>query len=214
MKSWFLWPSNKSKKLLVIQLGGCCIIHWNTATQSNLQNAVSWQLGMAEEAFVHSFECTCICQFTVRSSQLGERTGELNVSSFSRRSTAAQWRNAQRNCRNEPIENTPYHILIQFALAHPFPITWRKFLCPGKVGGVSSSQLLFDDSRDEIPSALHTLFYLQVSEPVSLVHLSRLPCLNISTCNTQHIINHIFRWDPYAHWPEVVTRKGKNLLLY
>lgn len=214
MKSCFPWQSNKSEKLLVIQLGGYCVVHWNRATQSNLQNAVSWQLGMTEEAFVHSFGYPCICQFMVRSSLLGERTGELNVSYFPRRSTAAQWSNAQGNCRNEPIKNTPYHILIQFALAHPFLITWRKFLCPGEVSGISSSQILFDDSRNEISSALLTLFYLQGSKPVSLVCLSHLPCLNISSCNTQHIINHIFRWDPYAHWPEAVTRKGKILLLY
>ena len=169
---------------------------------------------MTEEAYVHSFQYPCICQFTVRFSLLGERTDELNVRYFPGRSAAAQWSNPQGNCRSEPHENTLYHILIQFALAHPFPTTQRKFLRPGKVSGVSSSWLLFEHSREEIPPALLTLFYLQSSQPVSFVHFPHLPHLNISSCHTQHIINHIFRWDLYAHWAEVVTRKGKILLLY
>lgn len=169
---------------------------------------------MTEETYVHSFEYPCICQFTVRFSLLGERIDELSVRYFPGLTAAARWSSPQGNCRSEPDENTPYRILIQFALAHPFPITWGKFLCPGKISGVSSSWLSFEDSREEIPSALLTLFYLQSSQPVSLVCFPHLPRLNISSCHTQHIINQIFRWDPYAHWPEVVTRNGKILLLY
>lgn len=163
---------------------------------------------------MQSFEYPCVCQFTVRFSLLGDRTDELNVRYFPGLSAAAQWSNPQGNCRSEPDENTPHHILIQPALAHPFPITRRKFLCPGKVSGDSSSWLFFENSREEIPSALLTLFYLQSSQPVSPVRFSHLPCLNISSCHTQCIINQIFRWDPYAYWPEIVTRKGKILLLY
>lgn len=165
---------------------------------------------MTEEAYMQSFEYPCICQFTVRFSLLGERTDELNVGYFPGRSAAAQWSNPQGNCRNEPDENTLYHTLVQFALGHPFPITQRMFLGPGKVSGVSSSWPLFEDSREEIHSALLALFYLQSSQPVSLVLFPHLPRLNISSCHTQHIVDQIFRWDLYAHWPEVVTRKGSD----
>lgn len=136
------------------------------------------QLWMTEEAYGHSFDYPCICQFTVSFSLLGERTDELNVRYFSGLSAAARWSNPQGNCRSKPDENTPYDILIQFALAHPFPITQRKFLRPGKVSRVSSSWLLFEDSKEEIPSAFLTLFYLQSSRLVSLVCFPHLPHLN------------------------------------
>lgn len=66
------------------------------------------------------------------------------------------------------------------------PHTWRKFLCPGKVSGFSSSWLLFEESREKIPSALLTLFYLQSSQPVSLVcfPISLASISAVATSNT------------------------------
>lgn len=44
-----------------------------------------------------------------------------------------------------PDGNPLYHILIQFVLAHPFPVNWRTFLCSEEVIGVSHSWILFED---------------------------------------------------------------------